>query len=47
MRQGDPLSPLLFVLVADVLNRMLGKVISVELVEGINLGRHGATLSYL
>ena len=32
LRQGDPLSPFLFVLVANVLNRLLRKVVSCGLV---------------
>jgi hypothetical protein len=35
LRQGGPLSPLPFNLVADVLNRMLAKVSREELVSGL------------
>ena len=33
LRQGDPSSPFLFVLVVDVLNRMLGKAKSEGIIE--------------
>jgi len=35
LRQGDPLSPLLFNLVADVFTRMLMKVASTNLISGL------------
>ena len=35
LRQGDPLSPFLFMLVANVLNRLPRKAVSCGLVEGI------------
>jgi hypothetical protein len=35
LRQGDPLSPILFNLVVDVLNRMLGKAAEAGLVRGL------------
>ena len=45
--QEDPLSPFLFVLVAEVLNRLLGKAVSMGLTEGIELGSSRVTLSHL
>ena len=47
LRQGDPLSPFLFVLVVDVLNRLLSKAVSCGLVEGIEVGSHRVGLSHL
>ena len=47
LQQGDPLAPFLFVLVADILNRMLSKVVKEGLIEGITVGRQGVSLSHL
>ena len=47
LRQGDPLSPFLFVLVADILNRILNRVVSEGLIEGVKVGRHQINLSHL
>ena len=35
LRQGDPISPLLFNLVGDVLTRMLSKVVENNLIGGL------------
>ena len=47
LRQGDLLSPFLFVLVADILNRMLKRVIDVGIIESARLGRQSFMLSHL
>ena len=47
LRQGDLLSPFLFVLVADILNRMLKRVIDVGIIESARLGRQSVMLSHL
>ena len=39
LRQGDPLSPFLFVIVAEVLNRMISKAKEVGLIEGLQVGK--------
>ena len=40
LRQEDPLSPFLFVLVADVLNKILNRAIQNGLVEGMKSAYH-------
>ncbi|XP_017239669.1 uncharacterized protein LOC108212453 [Daucus carota subsp. sativus] len=47
LRQGDPLSPLLFNLVGEVLHCMLSKAERVGLFQGVNLGNNGDTVSHL
>jgi len=47
LRQGDLLSPLLFVLVIDVLVRTLSKIKAIRLLEelGVNVDGHGGTIN--
>ena len=47
LQRGDPLSPFLFVLVADILNRLLGKALNEGLMEVIRVGSHEVEISYL
>lgn len=41
LRQGDPLSPLLFVLVVDVLCTMFDNALNSQILIGVPLGEHG------
>ena len=47
LRQGDPLSPFLFTLVADVLSRMLLRAEKRNLLEGFRVGRNSTRVSHL
>ena len=47
LRQGDPLSPFLFTIVADVLSRMLLKAKERNLLEGFRVGRNRCRVSHL
>ena len=47
IQQGDPLSPFLFILVADVLSRMMKKACESSLIEGFKVGRNRVRISHL
>ncbi|RVX23043.1 LINE-1 retrotransposable element ORF2 protein [Vitis vinifera] len=47
LRQGDPLSPFLFTIVADVLSRMLLKAKERNVLEGFKVGRNRTRVSHL
>ncbi|WJZ97307.1 hypothetical protein VitviT2T_015918 [Vitis vinifera] len=47
LRQGDPLSPFLFTLVADVLSRMLVRAEERNMLEGFRVGRNRTRVSHL
>ncbi|BFG24970.1 hypothetical protein CerSpe_112440 [Prunus speciosa] len=47
LRQGDPLSPYLFLLVSEVLSLLVLKACESSFLQGIKLSRSGPTLSHL
>ena len=47
LRQGDPLSPFLFVLAAEVMNLMFKKVVELQLWAGIPVCKNGPSLTHL
>ncbi|GLU15614.1 hypothetical protein SLE2022_320890 [Rubroshorea leprosula] len=47
LRQGDPLSPFLFLLVAEGLNGLIMKAVSKGLLEGIKVGKGELSISHL
>ncbi|RVX22996.1 putative mitochondrial protein [Vitis vinifera] len=47
LRQGDPLSPFLFTLVADALSRMLMRAEERNMMEGFRVGRNRTRVSHL
>lgn len=47
LRQGDPLSPYLFLLVADVFSKLMSKAVSNKAIGGIKMRRKCPMLSHL
>jgi len=47
LRQGDPLSPYLFILLANLLSTLITQAIDMGNLQGITLNRRCPTLSYL
>ena len=47
LRQGDPLSPFLFILVAEVLNKMIGRAVDKGLIQGLKIGKNKVNLTHL
>ena len=47
LRQGEPLSPFLFILIGEVFNRMVVKAKTLNLVEGIRIDNDAIELSHI
>ena len=44
LRQGDLLSPFLFILVAEILNRLISKAKKKELIQGLQIRREAVNI---
>lgn len=47
LRQGDPLSPFLFLVAEEGLNLMMAKNLKLKLFDGFQLGNKGTCISHL
>ena len=47
LRQGDPLSPFLFLLVAEALNRMFMRAVDLQQLRGLKIGINEILISHL
>ncbi|XP_028053421.1 uncharacterized protein LOC114257814 [Camellia sinensis] len=47
LRQGDPLSPFLFIIVAETLNILLGRAKNLGLIKGASVGPSGLQITHL
>ena len=47
VRQGDPLSPLLFTLVVDVLSCLISRTVASGLIRGVKMGSEEIVVSHL
>lgn len=47
LRQGDPLSPFLFIILLELLSRMLFRLEEEDKIQGIKLGRNSPAISHL
>lgn len=47
LRQGDPLSPYLFILIMEILSRKILQLQEKEEIKGIKVGKHALAISHL